>query len=107
MTHSPSPLAKAEEAKRRRDLAGELDALAAGQSSLEDAPWYPAKPGDVVHVRYDEVPGVMPAHGETYLVDGEPDGWLSMRLLASTRIPDFGPGGDFAVEDDPNPLMDM
>ncbi|MFJ2629959.1 hypothetical protein ACIO6T_43230 [Streptomyces sp. NPDC087532] len=41
-----SPLAQAEEAKRRRDLGGEVCALVDGHRALTEAPWYPSRPGD-------------------------------------------------------------
>ncbi|MFH8476204.1 hypothetical protein [Streptomyces sp. NPDC018000] len=41
-----SPLARAEEAKRRRDLVGEVDALVGGHRALTETPWYPSRPGD-------------------------------------------------------------
>ncbi|WP_424862808.1 hypothetical protein [Streptomyces sp. MMS24-I29] len=39
-----SPLARAEEAKRRRDLVGEVDALVGGHRELTEASWYPSRP---------------------------------------------------------------
>ncbi|MGC5009784.1 hypothetical protein ACLQ2R_03360 [Streptosporangium sp. DT93] len=105
-TEQASPLAQAEDAKRRRDLGGELDALAAGQASLQNAPWYPLQPGDVVHVSYAAINDVVSAFGETYLIEaGSCDGFLNMRLLA--RSGDFDPGADLTVADDPDPLFDV
>ncbi|WP_066373919.1 hypothetical protein [Herbidospora mongoliensis] len=100
-----SPLAQAEDAKRRRDLGGEVAALMAGEQSLKNAPWYPLKPGDIVHIRYDAIDDVMPAFGETYAIEaGSSDGFLNMRLMV--RSGDFDPGTDLTVADDPDPLMD-
>lgn len=79
-----SPLARAEDAKRRRDLPGELDALMSAGQALESAPWYPCRPGDLVHVAYEAVGDVplVPAFGETYVIGDAGDGLLSMQLLA-------------------------
>ncbi|MGW1035043.1 hypothetical protein ACWD4Z_23005 [Streptomyces antibioticus] len=104
-----SPLAQAEDAKRARDLAGEIGALMAGGTALESAPWYPARPGDLVHVHY-EAGGVTAAFGETYRITAGAHGFLSMRLLCHT-LPDGEPAegvvGCFAVDDDPDPLMEL
>ena len=106
-----SPLAQAEDAKRRRDLEGEIGALMAGHDALTSASWYPARPGDLVHVHYEGL-GATPAFGETYLVAlGMSDGFLSMQLLAHTLPPDTefldGLVGCFAVDDDPEPLTEL
>lgn len=81
-----SPLARAEDAKRRRDLAGELGVLMSAGRELESAPWYPCRPGDLVHVAHDAVGDVplIPAFGETYIVSDAGDGLMSMQLLAHT-----------------------
>ncbi|MER6834280.1 hypothetical protein ABT320_09810 [Streptomyces cellulosae] len=104
-----SPLAQAEDAKRRRDLAGELAALQQGHADLTTAPWYPSRPGDLVHVHY-EAGGLSDAFGETYRIAAGADGFLSMQLLCHT-LPDTedldGLVGCFAVEDDPDPLTDL
>ncbi|MFJ2514667.1 hypothetical protein ACIPEL_15235 [Streptomyces griseoviridis] len=104
-----SPLAAAEDAKRRRDLGGEVAALMSGHDRLTTAAWYPARPGDLVHVHYEGV-GTLPAFGETYLVAAGDHGFLTLRLLAHT-LPE-GESGDgmvgcFAVEDDPEPLTEV
>jgi hypothetical protein len=104
-----SPLAQAEDAKRRRDIVGEVGALMAAGADLESAPWYPVRPGDLVHVHY-EAGGLSDAFGETYLVAAGAAGFLSMQLLAHT-LPETedtaGLVGCFAVEDDPAPLMEL
>lgn len=104
-----SPLARAEDAKRRRDLGGELAALQQGHTDLTSAPWYPARPGDLVHVHYEAV-GEMAAFGETYLVAAGAHGFLTMQLLCHT-LPDAeeagGMVGCYAVNDDPDPLMEL
>jgi hypothetical protein len=106
-----SPLEQAEDAKRRRDLDGEIYALVQGHTALTSAPWYPARPGDLVHVHH-EAGGTDPAFGETYLISpGAYDGSLTMRLLAHTLPVDTefldGMVGCFAVDDDPDPLMEL
>ncbi|MFJ4687081.1 hypothetical protein [Streptomyces sp. NPDC088789] len=108
-----SPLARAEDAKRRRDLAGEIDALTAGHEQLTSAPWYPLRPGDLVHLH---VPAAadFPPFGETYLVssgagphDPAPH-LLSMTLLAHTSVAEDQAGmvGCYATEAHDDPLYD-
>jgi hypothetical protein len=58
-----SPLAAAEDAKRRRDIGGEIGALIAGGDALARQPWAPLRPGDVVLCH---LPGT-PAYGQTFL----------------------------------------
>lgn len=97
-----SPLAQAEEAKRRRDLGGELGALMDGQASMESAPWYPAQAGDILHIHCEAVSD-MAAFGETFVVEDSAErGGLVLRLLTHTSEHDdtagwFAPG----VVDDP------
>lgn len=105
-----SPLAQAEDAKRRRDIVGEVGALMDGYARLTTAPWHPVRPGDLVHVHY-EAGGISAAFGETYLIGrGMADGFLSMQLLAHT-LPESedtaGLVGCFAVDDDPEPLSEL
>lgn len=105
-----SPLAQAEDAKRARDLVGEVGILMSAGADLESAPWYPARPGDLVHVHYEQA-GDMAPFGETYIVAAGQHGFLSMRLLAHTLPEDTefldGMVGCFAVEDDPDPLSGL
>lgn len=108
-TEQQSPLAQAEDAKRRRDLPGEISVLMSAGADLESAPWHPVKPGDLVHVHY-EAGGSCDAFGETYIVAAGEAGFLSMQLLAHTLPEDettAGMVGCFAVEDDPDPLMEL
>ncbi|GGN47254.1 hypothetical protein [Streptomyces fuscichromogenes] len=104
-----SPLAEAEDAKRRRDLVGEVGALMSGHARLTSAAWYPARPGDLVHVHY-EAGGISDAFGETYAIAAGQGGFLTMQLLAHT-LPETedaaGLVGCFAVEDDPDPLSEL
>ncbi|MER6532987.1 hypothetical protein ABT215_04030 [Streptomyces sp900105755] len=76
-----SPLAQAEDAKRARDIVGEVGILMSAGSGLWSAPWYPARPGDLVHVAYEQA-GATPAVGETYIVGDAGDGLMSLQLLA-------------------------
>lgn len=109
-TKQQSPLQQAEDAKRRRDLADEIDVLMSAGAALESAPWHPARPGDLVHVHHEAGP-LAGAFGETYIVAAGADGFLSMQLLAHTLPEDTefldGMVGCFAVEDDPDPLMEL
>ncbi|MFJ9381855.1 hypothetical protein [Streptomyces sp. NPDC101455] len=111
LTHDEqlSPLAQAEDAKRARDLVGEVGILMSAGADLESAPWHPVRPGDLVHVHY-ETGGRSDAFGETYIVAAGQHGFLSMQLLAHT-LPEgedtAGLVGCFAVEDDPDPLMEL
>ncbi|MBK3630407.1 hypothetical protein JHN59_37545 [Streptomyces sp. MBT49] len=98
-----SPLAAAADAKRARDLAGEIGTLAAAGTALESAPWYPARRGDVVIVHYPAA-GDFPAFGETYVVDDAEGGGglLALKFVAhSAALADDeqeGYVGAFAVE---------
>lgn len=87
-----SPLAQAEAARRRRNLADEIGALTGAHDTLTSAPWYPVRPGDLVHVHYQQVGG-LPAFGETYIVGDAGGGLMSMQLLAHT-LPETVPGLD-------------
>ncbi|MFI6274276.1 hypothetical protein [Streptomyces sp. NPDC050988] len=101
-----SPLAQAEDAKRARDLGGELGALMAGGRALQSAPWYPTRAGDLVHVHYEPA-GTMPAFGETYAVeprDGFPNS-LQLCLIGHTA-PDDSMTGFFAPGPIEEPLYE-
>lgn len=92
-----SPVAQAEQAKRERDLSGEVGALQAGYEALISAPWYPAQAGDLVHVFYwGSLADAMPPQGETYVVEhSEKEGGLVLRLLHADEHlagPDGGAG---------------
>ncbi|MEV0826414.1 hypothetical protein [Nonomuraea rubra] len=107
IAHTPAPLENAEDAHRRRDFFGLVEAARAGQQSLESQPWYPARHGDVVLIHYEGVSDV-PASGETYIVEQpDADGWYNLRLLAHTQSESMGQVGAFATEGDPDPLMEM
>ncbi|MFJ4735254.1 hypothetical protein ACIP6V_23775 [Streptomyces sp. NPDC088770] len=107
-TPEVSPLAQAEDAKRARDLVGEVGILMSAGTDLESAPWHPVRPGDLVHVHY-EAAGEMAAFGETYIVGPEDGGLMGMQLLAHTlpattdRIE--GMVGCFAVDAADDPLF--
>lgn len=114
-TVADSPLAQADHAKGLRDIDGEVAALMDAGVQLASAPWYPARPGDLVHVHYEQA-GDFPAFGETYLVDaaggpGDPaPQLLTMRLLAHTCPDaigaDLGMVGCFAVDAHEDPLYE-
>ncbi|WP_329597785.1 hypothetical protein OIE43_18935 [Streptomyces pseudovenezuelae] len=87
-----SPLAQAEDAKRRRDMGDEIAALTGAHDQLTSAPWYPARPGDLVHVHYEQA-GDLPPFGETYIVGHVGAGLMSLQLLAHT-LPETVPGLD-------------
>ncbi|WP_340382260.1 hypothetical protein U5640_36225 [Streptomyces sp. SS7] len=108
-----SPLAQAEDAKRARDILGEVGALMSAGAALESAPWYPCRPGDIVHLHYEAVGDVplIPARGETYIVGDAGDGLMSLRLLASSAPPTGetgdGEAGCFASEAADCPVYEM
>ena len=82
-----SPLAAAEDAKRRRDIGGEIGALIAGGDALARQPWAPLRPGDVVLCH---LPGT-PAYGQTFLAvpdETDVDGHAMMREVSRTGFPD-------------------
>jgi hypothetical protein len=103
-----SPLAQAEDAKRARDLGGEIGALMAGDQALTSAPWYPARPGDLVHIHY-EAAGQMAVFGETYIIGDAGDGLMGMQLLAHT-LPEGDEedmAGSLTVEAADDPLYEL
>ncbi|MEV6426044.1 hypothetical protein [Streptomyces sp. NPDC051662] len=62
-----SPLSQAADAKRRRDIGGEVSALMDGHRALTEAPWYPSRAGDLLVVTM-EATGHAPRWTETYEV---------------------------------------
>jgi hypothetical protein len=105
-----SPLAQAEDAKRRRDLPDEIGTLMAAGAALKSAPWYPCRRGDVVLLHYPQA-GDFPAFGETYVVDDAGDGLLSLKFVAhSAALTDDeqeGYVGCYAVEAADCPVYEM
>ncbi|WP_329141055.1 hypothetical protein [Streptomyces sp. NBC_00670] len=106
-----SPLQTAEDAKRARDLGGELSALRSGHHTLTSASWYPARPGDLVHIHYEGRTG-RAAYGETYIVGPAEHGMLSMQLLAHTLPEASGDGAEvtgawYATEESADPLAEV
>ncbi|MFF7521223.1 hypothetical protein [Streptomyces pseudovenezuelae] len=91
-TEQQSPLAQAEDAKRRRNIDDEIAALTGAHDQLTSAPWYPARPGDLVHIHYEQA-GDLPPFGETYIVGDAGDNMMSLQLLAHT-LPETVPGMD-------------
>lgn len=79
-----SPRAQAEDAKRARDIGAELGIVMAAAAELGKAPWYPARPGDLVHIHYEQA-GESPAFGETYIVGDAGGDLLSLQLLTHTH----------------------
>lgn len=88
----PSPVMLAEDAKRRRDLGGEIGALMSADADLKRQPWLPLQPGDVV-LTYIPGHGRVPAFGTTYVaVDGEtdPDTGACIKQVSSDGSYDTG-----------------
>ncbi|MFE3855271.1 hypothetical protein ACFXPN_29585 [Streptomyces griseorubiginosus] len=114
-TVADSPLAESHKARHQGDIEGEITALMDAGIQLASAPWYPARPGDLVHVHYEQA-GDMPPFGETYIVadaDGPGDPaprLLSMQLLAHTCPDAIGAGlgmvGCFATDESEDPLYE-
>ncbi|MEW2636442.1 hypothetical protein AB0903_33600 [Streptomyces sp. NPDC048389] len=101
-----SPVEQAADAKRARDLTGELGALTGAERALTSAPWYPVRPGDLVHVHYEGA-GELPAFGETYAIEEIPgDELLRMRLLHHTAD-STDTVGVFAAEAADHPLYEI
>lgn len=89
-----SPLSKAEDAKRRRDIGGEIRELGDGHDALTGAPWYPAQVGDRLLVTYEETEQD-PRWTETYEVAEGDGGALALRPVGHTA-PDDSLAGWFA-----------
>lgn len=109
-TEPGSPLEQAAAAKGARDLHGEIAALMGGAQDLEEQPWYPPRPGDLVHLTYDAYDRT-PRTGETYVitrtqVEGMPDGFMDMSLLHATH-PDSPHVGCYASSCNDDPLMEV
>lgn len=113
-----SPLARSDAAQGRRDFGAMVDVLTHADHQLTHAPWYPVRPGDLVHVHY-EAGCATPAFGETYIVGDarEPGdtapGLLSMVLLAHT-LPEATPEADvkgmtgvFEADAHDDPIYDL
>lgn len=101
-----SPLHQAEDAKHRPDLHGELGALLGRERALTSAPWYPAQPGDIIHVHYEQA-GTLPPCGETYLVQALPDdGLFRLRLVSHSHHQDSDQPGAFEVTAADDPLFE-
>lgn len=101
-----SPLQQAEDAKRARDLGGELGALLEGGRSLESAPWYPAQAGDIIHVHYEQA-GTIPPCGETYLVQPGDGGLFRLSLLSHSHTEDSDEPGPFESVATDDPLFEL
>lgn len=92
-TPEASPLAQAEAAKRRRNIEDEIAALTGGHDQLTTAPWYPARPGDLLHIHYERASQDLPPFGETYIVGDADNNLMNLQLLAHT-LPETVPGMD-------------
>lgn len=103
-----SPLAQAEDAKRARDLGGEIGALMAADQELTSSPWYPVRPGDLVHVAYEDTP-TLPAFGETYIVGDAGGGLMNMELISHTCRLDEPEGmtGHCSVDAADDPIYEL
>lgn len=89
---SESPLSRAEDAKRNRDLGAEIGILTSAGVDLESQPWYPLRPGDVVLMSTADG-----AIGETYL--GVDDGFETALSCTSST--------EDTVSEAPIPLHDL
>ncbi len=107
-----SPLAQSDAAHGRRDIGAMVEVLSHADHQLTHAPWYPVRPGDLVHVHF-EASGLTPAFGETYVIGDAgapgdaPGGLMSMQLLAHTfegGHPDEFGVGSFAADAADDPL---
>lgn len=103
-----SPLEQADAAKRRRDLPGELGALIDGERALTSAPWYPPRPGDIVHLHY-EATDRQAASGETYEVKDAGDGLVDVTCIAHHHADGSGCGmaGAYAQTASDRPVDEM
>ena len=109
-----SPVEQAWVAKSARDIHGEIAAVMDGAAALEQQPWYPLGPGDLVHLAYDGLvtnagyPDIA-AHGETYAVTraaAMPEGYLDMTLIHSS-YPGSTFTGCYSASATDHPLMEM
>lgn len=100
----PSPLAVAEDAKRSRDLLGELSVLQAADRDLKTQPWYPLQPGDVVLCTLPPLQPDQEPYGETYLADpagaADVDGCPMLRMVSTTDLGDVDEDQAVDVEDE-------
>lgn len=89
-----SPLARADDAKRRRDLAGELDALMQADQDLEAQPWHPLQPGDVVLCAFPPLGPDDEPYGETYVAmpgeDTDVAGNPMLQLVSASSLEPLG-----------------
>ncbi|MFJ4880881.1 hypothetical protein ACIP93_37525 [Streptomyces sp. NPDC088745] len=95
-TEPTSPLEQAHQAKRARDLTGELTALTRGHEQLETASWAPTRIGDRVVLTVG-ASGGRPGHTETYEVVSSSDRdpiWeeTELRLVSHTAATDADAG---------------
>lgn len=72
-----SPLSRADDAKRRRDLADEISILRGTHADPESQPWYPLVAGDVVLISGEG------GLGETYLAEPDDLGEMTLRRVSA------------------------
>lgn len=103
-----SPLGQAGAAKRARDLGAEVGVLMGAYDELTSAPWYPVRPGDLVHVAYEDTP-TMAAFGETYIVGDAGGGLMNMELISHTCRLDEPDGmtGHCSVDAADDPIYEL
>ncbi|MGW1848274.1 hypothetical protein [Streptomyces sp. NPDC001966] len=89
-----SPLAQAEEAKRRRDIGAEIGALVGGHRALMEAPWYPSRPGDRLMLTLEATEHT-PRTTELYEVVGGGEDGMELRLV--DIAPEGAEGGWYAA----------
>lgn len=83
-----SPLSETDTAETSRYLPGEIRVLKEASTDLRAAPWWPLRPGDLIHIAMEQV-GDIAAWGETYVIgQGTEHGQLWMRLLHHTPTDD-------------------
>jgi hypothetical protein len=88
-----SPLSAADDAKKRRDLVGEISALMAGDADLKRQPWLPLRPGDIVLTRLP-ADAVLDAYGTTYLAvedETDADTGAMLRVVSESWVDDNEP----------------
>ncbi|MER0485093.1 hypothetical protein ABR737_43385 [Streptomyces sp. Edi2] len=102
-----SPLSQAWDAKRNRDLGGELGAIMGGYQALTGAPWYPSRVGDLIQVTYEPC-GTVEGFREVYRVIDDPNTpeAKTLELVTHTSKREDGFFGAFAGEPSYGPESD-
>jgi hypothetical protein len=97
-----APLARAEDAKRRRDLPGEIAILTGAQHDLDRQPWMPLRGGDVVLTFAPPGRPGLDALSETHLALEDPDGFGIGLRQVSTSYTTAAAGGEQCDEQHPD-----